>query len=124
MTRWLQAAKQVSGPPTKPTQPTEPPTLPQPEGVLSVKSVLSEGGPPVLRATRPPAQKLEITPSASDPETYLAFLHASGPQTYGAAASGLGWGGTRAWQAEARLRAAGLVRLDGLGRAHLVTDGA
>ena len=55
-------------------------------------------------------KKLEITPGASDPETYLAHLHASGPTTYGAAASSLGWGATRAWQAEAKLRAAGLVR--------------
>lgn len=73
MTRWLQAAKQVSGPLTEPTMPTEPPAITQPEGVLSVKSVLSGGELPVLRATRPPVQKLEIAPSAG--EGANAFPH-------------------------------------------------
>ena len=113
MTRWLQAAKQVSGAATKPTKPTEPPAIAQPEGVLSVKSVLSEGGQPVLRATHPQPQKLETVPNSSDPETYLDFLHIHGSTTYGAAATALGWGATRAWQAEARLRAAGLVAKGG-----------
>jgi len=45
------------------------------------------------------------------------MLHRSGPQTYGEMASILGWGGTRAWQTEARLRAAGLVRYGALGKA-------
>jgi hypothetical protein len=40
--------------------------------------------------------------------------------TQGAAALALGWGATRAWQAEAQLRAAGTVRLDGWGRAVIV----
>lgn len=74
----------------------------------------------IARLARHPVQKLEITPSASDPETYLAFLHLHGTTTYGAAATALGWGATRAWQAEARLRAAGLVRQDGLGRVYSV----
>ena len=117
MTRWLQAAKQVSGPPTKPTKPTEPPAIAQPEGVSSVLSVLSEGGQPVLRATRPRGSNPEITPCASDAEAYLAVLLRDGPQTYGAMASILGWGGTRAWQTEARLRAAGLVRYGEFGKA-------
>lgn len=117
MTRWLQAARQVSGAATKPTEPTQPPAMPLPEAVLSVKSVLSGGVGPVFRATCPPARKLEITPSASDPETYLARLHETGPQTYGAMASELGWGATRAWQAEARLRVAGLVSLGEHGNA-------
>ena len=117
MTRWLQAAKQVSGPLTKPTKPTKPPAMPQPQGVSSVLSVLSEGGQPVLRATRPTAQKLEIAPCASDAETYLAVLLRDGPQTYGAMASILGWGCTRAWQTEARLRAAGAVRYGEFGKA-------
>jgi hypothetical protein len=33
------------------------------------------------------------------------------------AAAALGWRATRAWQAEARLRAARLVSMDGLGQA-------
>ena len=64
----------------------------------------------VARVARPRGSNPEITPCASDAETYLAVLHRSGPQTYGAMASILSWGATRAWQTEARLRAAGLVR--------------
>lgn len=70
----------------------------------------------VVAVTQP--QKLEITANASDPETYLAFLRSNGPATYGAMAVALGWGATRAWQAEARLRAAGMVRFDTEGKAH------
>ena len=71
----------------------------------------------VARVARPRGSNPEITPCASDAETYLAMLHRSGPQTCGAMASILGWGGTRAWQTEARLRAAGLVRYGALGKA-------
>lgn len=46
-----------------------------------------------------------------DARAYLAMLTCDGPLTYGAAASLLGWGATRAWQAEARLRAARLVTM-------------
>jgi hypothetical protein len=58
-----------------------------------------------------------LSPDAGE---YLDFLHLHGPSTYGAFATALGWGATRAWQAEARLRAAGLVRYDGLGKAMTV----
>jgi hypothetical protein len=50
-----------------------------------------------------------------DAGALLDFLRLHGPTTYGAAASSLGWGATRAWQAEARLRAAGLVTMGPLG---------
>lgn len=63
-------------------------------------------------------------PSASDPDIYLAHLHASGSTTYGAAAVALGWGGTRAWRAEARLRAAGLVRYGNDGKSFRIDSGA
>ena len=46
MTRWLQAARVRQSPETKPTELTKPQTSPRPEGVLSVKSVLSEGVQP------------------------------------------------------------------------------
>ena len=55
-----------------------------------------------------------------DAATLLDFLRREGPHTYGAAASGLGWGATRAWQAEARLRAAGMAEIGELGRVHPV----
>ena len=71
----------------------------------------------VAHVARPRGSNPEITPCASDAETYLAMLHRSGPQTCGAAGSILGWGATRAWKAEARLRAAGLVRYGDLGKA-------
>ena len=56
-----------------------------------------------------------------DARAYLAHLTQHGPATVGAVGSALGWGATRAWQAEARLRAAGLVTMGPLGRAVPVT---
>ena len=118
MTRWLQAAQRATDLGTKPTQPTKP--APKAieggdnatgRGVLSVSSVLSEGG----RADpAPPARADGLEPDAG---AYLDRLRLHGPQTYGAMASTLGWGATRAWRAEAKLRAAGLVRMGELGRA-------
>jgi len=70
------------------------------------------------RCPRPAAHRADGLPDAA--RAYLDFLHRHGPATYGAAASDLGWPATRAWQAEARLRAAGLVRHDDLGKAHPV----
>jgi hypothetical protein len=78
----------------------------------------------VARVVRPPAQKLEIAFCESDSKTLLDLLQREGPQTYGAAAAALGWGASRAWRAEASLKAAGLV-LHGLhGKAHPVAGGS
>ena len=99
MTRWLQAAKQGSGSGTKPTKPTEPRRKP----VKSVLSVLSEGGTP---APTPRARADGLDPDAG---AYLDRLRLHGPATYGAMASDLRWGATRAWRAEAKLRALGLI---------------
>ena len=52
-----------------------------------------------------------------DPAALLALLRDRGPLSYGAAASALGWGATRAWLAEAELRAAGRIEHDRIGRA-------
>ena len=46
-----------------------------------------------------------------DARAYLAHLTLHGPATVGAAGSALGWGATRAWLAEARLRAAGQIMM-------------
>lgn len=54
----------------------------------------------------------------SDPQRYLAHLGVTGPTTYGAAAIALGWDATRAWQAEARLRADGKILINKDGQAH------
>ena len=53
---------------------------------------------------------------------YLDFLRLHGPSTYGASATALGWGATRAWQAEAQLKAARLVQYDSLGKAATAPD--
>src|SRR5690554_6627883 len=122
MTKWLQAAKQAIGADAGPEEPTQPRKKP----VLSVLSVMSEGGtpdpaprvasvatPPELKPA-PPAQADGLDPDAG---AYLDRLRLHGPATYGAMAATLGWGATRAWQAEAKLRAAGLVHIGELGRA-------
>lgn len=98
MTRWLQAAKQGS---SAGAEHSEQATA-KPKPVLSVLSVLSEGG----RADPAPARADGLEPDAS---AYLDWLRLHGPATYGAMAAALGWGMTRAWRAEAKLRAAGLV---------------
>jgi hypothetical protein len=67
--------------------------------------------------TRNPRPAPPLAGEQPDPETYLAFLRRNGPATYGGLATSLGWGATRAWQAEARLRAAGLVAIDKSGKA-------
>lgn len=87
--------------------------------VLSEAEAASMTAPNVAHVARPLPRKPEIAPRASDPEALLDFLHREGPHTYGAA-SALGWGATRAWQAEARLRADGLVRHDAQGKVHPV----
>lgn len=118
-------------------------------GVSSVSSVLSEGdrayhgGLAALdtckesaaihkaaeaAALAEVAQAAGMAPEAlqrlwtDHPDTwaYLDRLMQHGPATVGAAGSALGWGATRAWLAEARLRAAGLVTMESLGRAHPV----
>lgn len=61
-----------------------------------------------------PARADGLDPDAA---ALLGHIHAHGPTTYGAASLALGWGVTRAWQAEAKLRAAGLVNMGPLGHA-------
>ena len=115
MTRWLQAARKGLDLGTKLTELTKPtPELQSTtgDGVLSVLSVLSEGADPI---SEPPARSDGFDPDAG---ALLDFLHLHGPSSYGAAATALTWGATRAWRAEAKLRAGGFVRLDSLGRAY------
>lgn len=52
----------------------------------------------------------------ADAMQLVEFLSRSGPSTYGAAGSALGWGATRAWQAEAYLRALGQIGYNARGR--------
>jgi hypothetical protein len=121
MTRWLEAAKAASPPPTKPILPTKRNLGLSGGELCRVLSVKSEGGegenrtPPTAPAA-PRADGLD-----ADAGALLDFLRQHGPTSYGAAASSLGWGCTRAWQAEARLRAAGMVTMGPLGQAVPVT---
>ena len=122
-------------------------------GVSSVSSVLSEGdradpgGLAALNTCKESAAICEAAKAAAlaevanaagiapealqrlwcahpDTRAYIDHLMQHGPATVGAAGSALGWGATRAWQAEARLRAAGLVVLGPLGRAQpIIADG-
>ena len=82
-------------------EPTQPPPPLGPEGFLGVKKTAD----------------LQAPALPSDPDTYLAALRLHGPMTYGAAAVALGWGATRAWQAEASLVAEGRATLTREGRA-------
>lgn len=67
--------------------------------------------------SRKPCPAPPLADEQPDPETYLAFLRSNGPATYGAAATSLEWGATRAWQAEAQLRATGRAAIDKSGKA-------
>ncbi len=81
----------------------------------------------VARVARPHPRKIgqsaaDETPAprstiAQDTEAYLEALTLHGPMTYGAAAKALGWGATRAWQAEAALVAEGRASMTCEGRA-------
>jgi len=124
MTQWLEAAQRVAGVGAKPTEPTK--SNPKNEDdrkttttdeIASVLSVLSEGGD----AEAAPARTDELT---SDAAAYLTHLRSCGAQSYGAVARQLGWGATRAWCAEAELRAAGWIRHHEHGRSdvHIAAD--
>ncbi|MDZ4068338.1 MAG: hypothetical protein U1E06_16045 [Tabrizicola sp.] len=119
MTRWLQAARQEAPPRTELTEPTKPKerlneggAVATVKGLLSVMSVLSEEG------TLSPEPKDRTDGLEPDAGAYLDRLRIFGPATYGAMATAMGWGATRAWRAEAKLRALGLVRLGEFGRGH------
>jgi len=63
---------------------------------------------------------IEVKPD--DPERYAEALRAHGPMSYGTAMRVLGWGGTRAGQAEDALRKQGRIAFDKFGRAVLKTE--
>lgn len=95
------------------SQVSQPPEAQKPAfRVASVASVATPARPKSQPA--PPTRADGLDPDAG---AYLDRLRLHGPQTYGAMAAALGWGATRAWRAEAKLRAAGLVRMGKHGRA-------
>jgi hypothetical protein len=81
---------------------------------VSQKSRLSQRSEAPARNPRPPARADGLDPDAG---AYLDRLRLHGPMTQGVAARAFCWGATRAWRAEATLRAAGAVTFDGCGRA-------
>lgn len=86
-----------------------------PEARQPLSRVASVATPPRPKSQpAPPARADGLEPDAG---AYLDRLHLHGPATYGAMASAMGCGATRAWRAEAKLRALGLVHMGELGRA-------
>ncbi|MDM7850162.1 hypothetical protein [Pseudochrobactrum kiredjianiae] len=111
-------------------------------GVSSVMSVSSGGGisnsQPVNASPRSAQKPIQQKQSSSemqtmfrhewkpntnakpdDPETYAEALRMHGAMSYGVAMRVLGWGGTRASQAEDALRLAGRIVFNSQGRAVL-----
>ena len=109
----------IARPVSQLSQVSQPPEPRKP--AFRVASVASVATPPRSKfESMPPARADGLDPDAG---AYLDRLHLHGPVTYGAMASAMGWGATRAWRAEARLRARGLVQMGELGRAVPVRRG-
>lgn len=66
--------------------------------------------------------KLDPVARPDDADRYADALRLHGPMSYGMVMRVLGWGGTRAGQAETALRAAGRITFNNLGRAVLCND--
>ena len=119
MTRWLEAARKAGWHGTKGGEKTPAPSA---LGFCQVSSGVPDpvkpapGGSSGFVRVSEMAEPIQAAPSEGDPETLLAWLRLHGPSTYGAGAVALGCGATRAWQAEARLRASGRVQIDDMGR--------
>jgi hypothetical protein len=67
-------------------------------------------------------KRAPIATREDDAATLTEALRLHGPMTQGVAARALSWGATRAWRAEAMLRAAGAVTFDACGRAVAVKE--
>lgn len=65
-------------------------------------------------------RQLDPVARSDDADAYAQVLRLHGPATYGAMMFCLGWGCTRAWQAERALQAAGRISFDHLGQAMLI----
>jgi len=76
---------------------------------------------PVLAQAQAEDKSIE-SDSAKDAEAYALALRQIAPCGYGAVARHLGWGATRAGQAETILRLAGRIVYDRTGRGRLVEE--
>lgn len=79
------------------------------------RATSASGDRGVSKVLRVPPLAQSETPNC-DPDVVLDLIREHGPTTYGGAALTLAWGASRAWRAQAELRAKGAVRLDQLGR--------
>ena len=111
-------AEIAGAPPATPATSATKQAAPHPR-VASVATRRNEQATPrvaeVASVATPPKPKREPAPVRADgletdAGTFLDFLREHGPHSYGAVARALGWGATRAWRAEAELRAAGRIR--------------
>ncbi len=91
-------------------------TVAEPIGHLEVSSAQTVATVATVAGGKPKSEMAEFA-SRPDPDALLSLLCETGPQSYGAAATMLRWTPTRTWQAEARLRAAGRITYDTIGRA-------
>jgi len=104
---WLDVRAKLAEIEGQPPATTATPATKQADPAPRVAEVASVATPPRPKSQpAPPARADGLEPDAG---AYLDRLRLHGPATYGAMASTLGWGATRAWRAEAKLRAAGLV---------------
>lgn len=120
MSKWLQAAKSHVSPPDKTdfTDKTRPEDAR--EVVLSVLSVLSGVAEMSNACPESPSPARELLEAlGSDMDLYAEALRIHGPMSYGQAMGVLGWGGTRAGQAQSNLKKAGRIEFNKLGRAVL-----
>ena len=104
---WFDARAKLAEIAGQPPATTATPATKQADPAPRVAEVASVATPPRSKSQpAPPARADGLEPDAG---AYLDRLRPHGPATYGAMASAMGWGATRAWRAEAKLRAAGLV---------------
>ena len=104
---WLDVRAKLAEIEGQPPATTATPATKQADPAPRVAEVASVATPPRPKSQpAPPARADGLDPDAGG---YLDRLRLRGPATYGAMASAMGWGATRAWRAEAKLRAAGLV---------------
>jgi hypothetical protein len=104
---WLDVRAKLAEIEGKPPATTATTATKRAEPAPRVADVAEVATPPRLKSEpAPPARADGLDPDAG---AYLDRLRLHGPASYGAMASAMGWGATRAWRAEAQLHAAGLV---------------
>ena len=88
---------------------------------MAVAQRIDRGGSEELALAPAEDNSIDSNP-AEDAEAYALALREIAPCGYGAVARHLGWGATRAGQADTILRLAGRIVYDRTGRARLVEE--